>query len=273
MIPRKVRIFVDRKRPKVPYSEIKRIVESSGLKVTNHDSDLGIVVGGDGLFSLYGRKVLEPLLFVGVKSSSAIESKAHLAATYLEELKQSIEIIKNGKHELSKISRLDVRINEQKVGSIFTDVYVQRGAESNCLRYMLEVEHGKNKIKEYAIADGVVVCTRAGSTGYFSYLDKISSGINLEPERFTLIGQDEIGICHIVPTFTEREKTEVHPLRYTVPIESRIIIRLTRDADARLYGVTERRSGIKLKRNDIVEISKSKEFTTIVKLGPMKPPL
>ncbi len=266
-------ILLDRTRPKVPYREVKRLVEASGLKVVRERPEFGIVVGGDGLFSFYGRNERMPLLFVGVRSSSLTESRAYLAAAYMEELTSSVQMVMDGRYTISEVSRLDVRLNRRKLGSVFTDVYVQRGAESNCIRYMVEVVNRETKIREYGIGDGLVVCTRAGSTGYFSYLDKLRSGENLEPEKFTLIGDKEIGLCHIVPTYTEREGEKIHPLRYTVPIESVIRIRLTRQADARLYGVTKKRSGIKLSLDDSLEIEKSNEVTRVIKLGPMKPPL
>lgn len=266
-------ILLDRERPKVPYKEVKRLLESSGLRVVTNKPDFGIVVGGDGLFSFYGRSENMPLLFVGVRSSSLTESKAHLAATYMEELPSSVNMILEGRYTILSFPRLDVKLNGRKVGSVFTDAYIQRGAESNCIRYMVEIENSRLLIKEYAIGDGFVVCTRAGSTGYFSYLDKIKSGDNLEPDKFTLIGEDEIGLCHIVPTYTEREEQKVHPLRYTVPINTRIKIRLMREADARLYGVVKTRSGIKIGLKDRIEIEKSNKVTKVIKLGPMKPPL
>jgi hypothetical protein len=266
-------ILLDRSRPKVPYSEVKRIVEASGVKIVKENAEFGIVVGGDGLFSFFGRSESIPLMFVGVKSSSLTESKAYLAATYMEELASSIKIVREGKYLISEVNRLEVKVNGKVLGSVFTDVYIQRGAESNCIRYMVEVKGSEVNIREYAIGDGFVVCTRAGSTGYFSYLDKLRSGENLEPDKFTLIGDKEIGLCHIVPTYTEREGDRTHPLRYTVPIDSLITIRLVREADARLYGVTNRRSGIRVSLNDRIEISKSKEVTRVIKLGPMRPPL
>jgi len=68
-----------------------------------------------------------------------------------------------------------------------------------------------------AVSNGIVITTSAGSTGYYSYLDKLDHADRLEPEKHTVIGDDEVGVCHIAPTYTSRDKTNLHPLRYTVP--------------------------------------------------------
>ena len=84
-------------------------------------------------------------------------------------------------------------------GDVFTDVYLEKGADSNCLRYHLEARGKGTDFTESAIANGVIVCTSAGSTGYYSYIDKLRTGTDFQADRFTQIGADEIGVCHIAP--------------------------------------------------------------------------
>ena len=60
-------MLLDGDKPKVREGELRRLVEKAGLEVTTGKADIGIVVGGDGVFSKYGRVESLPLLFVGVR--------------------------------------------------------------------------------------------------------------------------------------------------------------------------------------------------------------
>jgi Mg2+-importing ATPase len=81
------------------------------------------------------------------------------------------------------------------------------------------------------------------------------------------IADDEVGVCHIVPTFTERAGSGAHPLRYTVPWGSVIELTVTRKADARLYGVGHDRGGIGIGTRDRVEVLPSDGVTKVIVLG------
>lgn len=261
----KVKLFLDGSKPKVGEEELKRVVEKAGLRVVTAKADLGIVVGGDGIFSMYGRTESLPLLFVGVRSRTGTGSKAYLAAAYFDELPEVLHEIAEGRFTVKEHKRLKVLKNERFMGDIFTDVYLQRGADSNCIRYRLKVDASELRIDESAIGDGVVVSTSAGATGYYSYPDRIRGDL-FEVSGHAIIAEDEIGICHIVPTFTERRGTGGHPLRYTVPWGSRIELSITRPADARLYGVRPGRRGVKVKERERVTILASQDSTKIILL-------
>lgn len=262
----KVKLFLDGDKPKVPEEELRKAVTNAGMEVVTRKADLGVVVGGDGIFSMYGRTESIPLLFVGVRSRTATGSKAYLAAAYFDELPDVLREVATRKFTVEKHGRLNVLKNGRSLGEVFTDVYLQRGAESNCIRYKVRVSGEGLSIDESAIGDGVVVSTSAGSTGYYSYLDKISGG-SVEAASHAGIRSDEVGICHVVPTFTERHGTGDHPLRYTVPWGSRIEIFITRHADARLYGVSPGREGIKVGLKDMITILPSEDVTQVVSLN------
>ncbi len=266
----KVKLFLDGNKPKVGEEELKRAIRDAGLDVSTRRADMGVVVGGDGLFSFYGRTEALPLLFVGVRSRSATGSKAYLAAAYFDELPEVLKDLAGGQYAVEKHRRLRILRNGKSLGEVFTDVYLQRGAESNCIRYRVRVSGEGVSIDESAIGDGVVVSTSAGSTGYYSYPDKIS-GDEVVVSGHAGIGLDEIGICHVVPTFTERHGTGEHPLRYTVPWGSRIEISITRRADARLYGVSPGREGIGIGLKDVISVLPSENATKVVTL-PVQPP-
>jgi hypothetical protein len=262
----KAKLLLDEGRPKVEEHDLKEVVEKAGMKVDGHKADIGIVVGGDGIFSYYGRIETVPLLFVGVRSKTATGSKAYLAETYFDELHEALSSVVKGSYQIQEYRRLDVLVSGRHCGEVFTDVYLQRGAESNCLRYRVKVDGRGTTIDESAIGDGIVVTTSAGASGYYSYPDKIQGGMIRSMEH-TSIGLDEIGLCHIVPTFATRRDTSESPLRYNVPWGSAIELAITRPADARLYGVGSDREGIKVKMRDKITIRSSDSTTKVVSLG------
>jgi len=258
-------VLLDSERPKVRRTEVEKVIRRAGIRVSSERADFAIVVGGDGVFSYFGRSEEVPLLFVGVRSGHATGSKAFLAEVYFDELERALVAIRAGRYTVVGQKRLEVLKNRQRIGEVFTDMYLQRGAESNSIRYSVEVS-GSRSISESAIGDGVVVCTHAGSTGYFSYPDKTRTGDWLESERYTMIGDDEIGICHLVPTFTSREGSSVQPLRYTIPWQSRVTVKLLREADARVYGVKAERSGVKVGEGDVITVRPSRGTTQLMKV-------
>ena len=211
---------------------VLRMLEDAGLKVTQTRPDIGVVVGGDGVFSDYGRLIPIPLLFVGVRSAEPTASKGYLAEVHFDHLREALEEIKRKRYTVVEYRRLMVEINGVVRGEVFTDVYLEKGADSNCLRYHLDVQGGAGSdFTDSAIANGVIICTSAGSTGYYSYVDRLRRGDRLEPDRYTLIGMDEVGVCHIAPVLTARDGSEEAPLRYTVPWGASFKLRLTRDAE------------------------------------------
>jgi len=261
----KARILLDGGNPKVPPEELRKVILEAGIGVSTGRADFGVVVGGDGRFGWYGRTEDIPLLFVGVRSKGPAGSRAHLAATTFDELPEALGRIKRGDYRIVEHRRLRVLKNKKSIGEVFTDVYLQRGSESTCIRYNVRVSGMGSKIDEAAIGDGVVISTRAGSSGYYSYPDRIR-GEWMDPLAFAELGDDEVGLCHITPTYTERKGTGKHPLRYVVPWGSRIELSLYREADARLYGTTNSSEGVKVRMGDVVTVEAGKGCTKLVSL-------
>ncbi len=260
-----VKMFTDGGAPKVPPAELRRVILNAGMRVSEREADFGVVVGGDGRFSWYGRTEDMPLLFVGVRSEGATGSKARLAQSDFNELPEALKKIGAGNYSIKEYRRLGVIKNGLSVGEVFTDVYLQRGSESACIRYKVRIQGPGVDIDEAAIGDGVVVTTQAGSTGYYSYPDRIR-GEWMDPLAFARIGEDEVGVCHVNPTYTERTAETRHPLRYAVPWGSKIELSLFREADARLYGPTDERKGIKVGVSDSVLIVPGNGVTKVISL-------
>jgi len=250
-------------KPKVAPSVLRRMLEKAGFEVVDRDPDVGVVVGGDGRFSRYGRTEDIPLLFVGVRSGKAHGSKAHMAEAVLDELPQVLERVRKGQYRVEKHRRLEVLLNGRRLGKVFTDVYLQRGSESVSLRYKVKVKGTGIRFEETGIGDGVVISTSAGSSGYYSYVDRIK-GENLDPTAWGMIPEDRIGICHIAPSYTERNRRGQHPLRYTLPFGTIVELSLFRRADARLYGTTDSKGGVRFRLGDKARIRPGASVTKVI---------
>ncbi|MGP8125392.1 MAG: hypothetical protein ACLQEQ_05920 [Nitrososphaerales archaeon] len=261
----KVKILLDDGRPKANPNELKEVIEKAGMTAGDRGADIAVVAGGDGLFSAFGRSEEIPLLFVGVRSRGATGSKAYMAAAYLNELPSALQAVAEGRFTVEEHGRLEVLKNGKHLGEVFTDVYLQRGAESNCIRYRLKVTSRDAAFEEAAIGDGLVVTTSAGSTGYYSYPDR-EDGKEMRVDSYSTVGRDEIGICHITPTYTERSVTGGHPFRYAVPWESKVEFWISRPADARLYGATVGRRGVEVGMRDRITVVPSRNTTKVIAL-------
>ena len=261
----KAKILLDPNKPKVDYDKVRGVVLAAGIELSTRRADIGIVVGGDGVFSEFGRSESIPLLFVGVKSRRPTGSKAYLAEVEFEEIGATLARVAAGKYSVVQFKRLEVLKDGRSLGDVFTDVYLQRGADSNCVRYHLTVKGMSEVTSESAIGDGVVVSTSAGSTGYFSYPDKLKNGDHLVADGHTYIGEDQVGICHILPTYTQREGSNEHPLRYTVPWGCRIEMKIDRPVDARLFGLGWDRQGVKVTTKDLISVVPSQRTTRVIR--------
>ncbi|HEY3527190.1 MAG TPA: hypothetical protein VGK47_13405, partial [Nitrososphaeraceae archaeon] len=82
----KVGLYLHPKRPKVALGNIINLIHSAGAVYSDKDPDIALVVGGDGTFGYYGRLLSVPMLFVGIRDSDLLGSKARLAHIYFEEL-------------------------------------------------------------------------------------------------------------------------------------------------------------------------------------------
>ena len=263
-------IFVHPKRPKASVEQVAGKLQSAGLLYSPSAPGVAIIVGGDGTFGYYGRILTVPMLFVGVKESDILGSRARLAETMYDCLDKALHDIDTGKYWIIKKRMLSVNFGDQN-SDVLTDVYLERGEYAGCIRYTIEVNKGSSSFKEYSIGNGVIVSTSYGSGGYFSYPNRLKEkelGLNSNFMRFS---DNSLGICHIIPTYLIREKRNgnrrlTSKIRYTVPIDCQIQIKLVRDSNVRLYGTTDDSKGKQVTLNDNIKISVSKRIARIIKL-------
>jgi len=275
-------IFVHPLRPKIKKKKLKNILESLNLKVSETSPDIALVIGGDGTFSYYGRNLSIPMLFVGVPNIDILGSKSRLAEISLEHLTKALQYIKKGSYYINKRKMFAVKHGIFDPITVLTDIYVERGIFAGCIRYTISVTKNKvtdkdgvnnNRTKpsftDYVIGNGVIVSTSFGSTGYYSYIDKIK---NINKKTCELFEDNKIGICHILPTFAVRKKDysgkeeKITSIRYTVPFQSTIKINIIREADVRLYGIINNSKGIGVQINNSIIITPSERTAEIIRL-------
>ena len=284
----KLGIFVHSKRPKISIKEIIKVLESVNIPYSKEDPDIAIVIGGDGTFGYYGRILRIPMLFVGINDPDILGSKAKLAGISYDYLVRALISIKSGRYFVDKRRMLSLNYGKEKLVDILTDVYLERGSFSHGIRYALSVfspvgskpQRVRKIFTEYAIGNGIIISTSFGSGGYYSYPQRIMKAkFNYSDtaahKRFS---DNRMGICHIIPTFLLREKNEgkdkkninvkmrSEQIQYTVPIESTIKINLIRNANVRLYGVTDDAKGIAVGIDKEISIIASNRFAKIIHL-------
>ena len=275
----KFKIFVHPLRPKVQIEKIQKILKSLDLQISDTDPDIALVIGGDGTFSYYGKKLSIPMLFIGVPTDKILGSKGRLAEISLQNLTRTLRSIVKGNYVVTIKRMLDVRYDTLPVISVLTDVYLERGLFAGCIRYSISVTnkrtskidhiHIKPIFTDFIIGNGVIISTSFGSSGYYSYLDRIG-----EPKKkpMELFDDNKLGICHILPNFAVRRLKdkvnykEIIPIRYTVPASSTIDMTVIREANIRLYGTTVHPEGIKITRNKPITVTSSRKTAKIIHL-------
>ena len=276
----KFKIFVHPFRPKVQKEKIEEILHSFDLKISETDPDIALIIGGDGTFSYYGKKLSIPLLFIGVPTNDILGSKSRLAEIPIQSLPKTLRRITKGNYTVTERRMLDVRYGTSTVKSVLTDVYLERGLFAGCIRYSILInsdridnknadKKGESTFTDYVIGNGVIISTSLGSSGYYSYLDRIKDPKQNPSELFD---EDKLGICHILPTFAARRLSdgtnyrEIAPIRYTVPVSSIIEITALREANIRLYGTTIHSKGVKVEWNKPVVLTSSTKTAKIIRL-------
>lgn len=275
----KFAVFAHPLRPKVQLTKIEKHVRSLGLSISKLNPDIALVIGGDGTFSYYGRKLSVPMLFVGVPTDEILGSKSRLAKISIHNLSEALRGIVRGNYVIKDRRMLELRYGTSPVTHVLTDVYLERGIFAGCIRYSVSVTNNKaiqgsqrpNKpiFTDFVIGNGVIISTSFGSGGYYSYLDRISTS---KKKPIVSFDDNKFGICHILPTFAVRKLKdkdnyeELIPIRYTVPFGSTIEIKIIRESNSRLYGTTIHSRGIKVSWNKPIIVTSSPKIAKIIHL-------
>jgi len=219
--------------------------ESAESSEIARDADLVVVLGGDGTLIAAARLVGErevPVLAVN------LGSLGFLTEITLDELYPSMERCLRGDFEVSE--RMMLLASVERFGEVverhrvLNDVVINKGALARIIDMETSVNgHYLTTFK----ADGLIVSTPTGSTGY----SLSANGPILHPEL------ECISITPICPhTLTNR------PL--VMPGDAHIAIRLNSAADEAVFLTLDGQVGVKLISGDLVQIWKCRHATRLV---------
>jgi len=155
-------------RSLVKYLKKKNLdfVLDKSLKISGNKKNLNevkpnfvLVVGDDNLFLRTFRSLgKKQIPVLGVASSQSFLSQANST-----NFKERIDLIEKGKYNLYRRSRIVARLNENEAYSALNDIGIFSSKSASLIRYTLNINNEKLWKDN---ADGVIVSTPTGSTGY-----------------------------------------------------------------------------------------------------------
>ncbi len=142
----------------IPYKSVNR--ERLRKKLIEK-KDIIIVVGGDGTFLRTAHMVDETPVFV--VSSDVRYNEAFYGRATREDIGKKIKMIREGRFKITKLTRLEARINGKKIPVPATnEVFLGSKHPYHTSRYILKVK-GKS---EFQKSSGVIITTHCGSYGW-----------------------------------------------------------------------------------------------------------
>ncbi len=157
---------------KLNTSPIKRLLKKHGFSIVAKNPDFVISYGGDGTVLFSERK------FPGIpKLAVKHKNTCHGFEYRLEELPKILDRIKKGKCKFSSNIKLVGMFGKKKIFGM-NEVQIRAVLPTKALRF--SVSAGNRKFKN-VIADGLVVSTPFGSSGYYRAIcrKKFDKGIGL----------------------------------------------------------------------------------------------
>lgn len=138
----------------------KAVQETAQCEPEDCPMDVIVAVGGDGtLLRATQTAIARDVPVLGVN----VGHIGFLVETELERLSEACKRLKNGEYTVETRMMLDVTLPDGTVRTALNDVVVSRGGYARLIAIMASVED--ELIGRY-IADGLIVSTPTGSTGY-----------------------------------------------------------------------------------------------------------
>ena len=221
------------------------LAESAESSEIARDADLVVVLGGDGTLIAAARLVGKrevPILAVN------LGSLGFLTEITLDELYPSVERCLEGDFEVSERMMLLASVErggeEVELHRVLNDVVINKGA----LARIIDMEtYVSGRYLTTFKADGLIVSTPTGSTGY----SLSANGPIIHPDL------ESISLTPICPhTLTNR------PL--VVGPEAKISIRLNYAPDESVFLTLDGQVGMKLVSGDVVQIERCEHVTRLV---------
>jgi NAD+ kinase len=232
-----MRAFVFSFLPKKDVKAIKKLLLKKGFIVSAYKPDLIVSFGGDGTFLSSERNYPGvPKILLRDKGGKTKDIDIDL-----KEFERVLEKVKKGLYKIVEFYKVEaIHDNKRLVG--LNEVQIRNKLPIEALRFNLKVN---GKALENVIADGVVVSTPFGSTGYFS---------SLGGKKF----KKGLGICLNNPYYPKDKKKKC----MIVDEKKKIYVKINY-GDAYL-AADNNRNLIIIKAGDEVTIRKSEEKAKVV---------
>ncbi len=234
-------------------ARISKVAEQHGFTYSLYDddnpvvpdeTDVIIVIGGDGsLIRIAHVACVRNIPMIGVHAGRV----GFLTELTEKDVPAALERLKTGDYKVSTRSMLDVRINGGKSYQCLNDILVYKDSFSGVVQmdFSIDEYHAGNMF-----CDGLIVATPTGATGY-----SLSAGGPIVAD-----GLEAMLITPICP-----HTLHIRPI--ISAMESVVSIRLAEDGFAAADG--DRIA--KLKKGDIVTVTRSVYSTTILTFGERNP--
>jgi NAD+ kinase len=232
-----MRVFVFSFLQKKDVKQIKKLLLKKGFIISAYKPDIIVSFGGDGTFLSCERNypgTLKILLRNEGEKTKDID-------IMLNEFDIALEKIKKGLYKVVEFTKVEAIFNNKRLIGL-NEVQIRNKLPIEALRFSLKVN---GKILENVVADGIIVATPFGSTGYFS-----SAG----GKKF----KKGLGICLNNPYYPREKKKKC----MIVDERKKICVKINY-GDAYL-AADNNRNVISLKAGDEITIKRSEEKAKVI---------
>lgn len=130
-----------------------------GISLDEMEAEIVIVIGGDGTVLRTVRQMTKQLPILGVNRGHV----GFLAEIEPEEAKEAFKKIEEGKYTIEKRMRLALKVDGDYVGEALNEAVIVTSRPAKIIELTINIDHIP---AERFRADGVLISTPTGSTGY-----------------------------------------------------------------------------------------------------------
>lgn len=212
--------------------EVEEFLKANGQEVVSENEDVSIIIGGDGTIFYYKDKINGAIFGIG-----GLESK--VCQTNISNWKNGLEkILWMKRLAVEERSALSVKLNGKEICWAMNDVVLHSRKHR-----LVEIKLNIGKEKYEFGADGVIVSTPTGASGY-AYS---AGGFVVDKSNFLV---EIVAICPYMRTFKPR----------FVPVLSEIEIRHIGDVDLVIDGQLIK----ELDEKDIISVCGNREVKFVI---------
>jgi NAD+ kinase len=232
-----MRVFVFSFLQKKDINRLKKLLLKKGFIISAYKPDIIVSFGGDGTF-LSCERNYPGVPKILLRNTGEKTKEVDIA---LEEFPTALDKIKKGMYKIAEFIKVEAVFNNKRLVGL-NEVQIRNKLPLEALRFSVKIN---GKIIENVVADGIIVATPFGSTGYFS-----SAG-GKEFKR-------GLGICLNNPYYPREKKKKC----MIVDEKKKIYVKINY-GDAYL-AADNNRNVVSLKAGDEVVIRKSEEKARVI---------